>query len=168
VPGFVLYQMIVFSIGNKMPNATLDNPIWYIAYLSMIVPLASAYRLAKFNIDTRQSAYFLGMPTPANGIFWAALPVMLKRTNSVALMEWFGNPLFLIVLGFLSALFMVSEIPLIALKFKHFKWPGNESRYILLICSLILLGFFQLNSLPVIIVLYLLLSIVFKKQIIAP
>jgi CDP-diacylglycerol---serine O-phosphatidyltransferase len=168
VPGFVLYQMVVYSIGNKMPQLGIDSPIWYWAYLAMIVPVASAYRLAKFNIDTRQSSYFLGMPTPANGIFWSSLPVMVKNSHVPSVLEWFGNPFFLIVLGFISALVMVSEIPLISFKFKHYQWKGNEGKYLLLISSVVLIAFFQLSALPLIIVLYLLLSLVFKKQIVAP
>jgi CDP-diacylglycerol---serine O-phosphatidyltransferase len=168
VPGFVLYQMVVYSIGNKMPQLGIDSPIWYWAYLAMIIPVASAYRLAKFNLDTRQSSYFLGMPTPANGIFWAALPVMVKSSNNPTLIDWFGNPLFLIVLGFISALVMVAEIPLISFKFKHYQWKGNEGKYLLLLSSVVLLAFFQVSALPIIIVLYLLLSLVFKKQIVAP
>ena len=166
VPGFVLYQMIVYAIGNKM-NIVNDSPVWYWAYLAMIIPVASAYRLAKFNIDTRQSHYFLGLPTPANGIFWASLPVAVKESENPMLAEWFGNPIFLITLGFISALAMVSEMPLISFKFKHFGLKGNEGKYLLLILSALLLGIFTLSALPIIIVLYVFLSLLFKKQIIA-
>lgn len=166
VPGFVLYQMIVYAIGQKMINPE-ESPVWYLAYFAMIIPMASAYRLAKFNLDTRQSNYFLGLPTPANGIFWAALPVAVKNSTQPMLLDWFGNPIFLIVLGFIAALAMVAEIPLISFKFKHYAWKGNESKYLLLILSALLLGIFYLHALPVIIVLYVLLSLLFKKQIVA-
>ena len=63
VPGFILYKMIVFAIGIRKPFLEDDHIIWHLAYVGLIIPLASAWRLAKFNTDTRQTTNFLGLPT---------------------------------------------------------------------------------------------------------
>ena len=77
VPGFVMYQLIIYAIGSGAAYLGPDEPVWYLAYAGMLIPLFSAYRLAKFNIDTRQSDQFIGLPTPANALLISFLPLLI-------------------------------------------------------------------------------------------
>src|SRR5436853_2350061 len=98
----------------------------FIELIAMLIPIFSALRLAKFNIDTRQSESFIGVPTPANAILIASLPLILWQYPS---MNFILNPYFLIALTLLMSYLLVAELPLFALKFKNFKWAGNEIRF---------------------------------------
>ncbi len=134
-------------------------------YLPFLIPAFSAVRLAKFNIDTRQSDSFIGVPTPANAMFIASIPFILQHdTWNVA---WiFEHRYFLVLFPILSAYLLVAELPLLALKFKSFKWKGNEFRFLLIIFSVASVLIFQYLGVAIAIVLYILLSIV--QQLLQP
>lgn len=141
----------------------------YLPFLGLIIPVFSLFRLAKFNIDTRQSESFIGMPTPAVTLFFTTFPLALWwyfSTNGYP--EYFGKilfqPAFIISLVVLMSLSLVSEIPLFSLKFKHFKWNGNEVRYLFLAISLILILTMNVWAIAIIVFLYPVLSIISKKQ----
>lgn len=132
-------------------------------YAAFLIAVFSAYRLAKFNIDTRQTNTFIGLPTPANALFWSSLITGGAQWIYDLNAGWF----FLLALVMLSSYFLVSEIPMFSLKFKNLSWKCNSIRYIFLLVSLpmLLLGYLA----PVAIIgWYLLLSIVLfavrKKQ----
>jgi CDP-diacylglycerol--serine O-phosphatidyltransferase len=127
------------------------------AYVGFIITVFSAIRLAKFNIDTRQSENFIGLATPANTLFFISLPFLPMTIN----------PILLVVLSIGFSLMLVSEIPLFSLKFKSMDFNLNIHRYLLIILSLILILFFKFAAVPMIIVIYILLSIIFKKKFIA-
>jgi CDP-diacylglycerol--serine O-phosphatidyltransferase len=127
------------------------------AYVGFIITVFSAIRLAKFNIDTRQSENFIGLATPANTLFFISLPFLPMTIN----------PILLVVLSIGFSLMLVSEIPLFSLKFKSMDFNLNIHRYLLIILSLILIIFFKFAAVPMIIVIYILLSIIFKKKFIA-
>jgi len=159
LPGVILYQLFQM-------NLDIDPGIF--AYVAFLIPLFSALRLAKFNTDTRQEEIFYGLPTPANAIFIASFPLILNYET------WFFgfdfsnymiiliNPYFLSVLSLVLSWLLVAEIPLMSLKFKNFKWADNKARYILLLLSLLLLIVFQLTGIPLIIILYIFISLGFK------
>ncbi len=144
--------------------------MWIVAIL---IPIFSAWRLAKFNLDTRQSAGFLGLPTPANALFWASIPlVILGHTHGmVDISRWVNSgiptsgslalicltdPLFYLVVSVLLGGLMLSEIPLPSLKFKHFKWKGNEVMFLLLGVGVVLVVLYGILAVPLILLLYLL------------
>jgi len=149
VPGLVMFKLIQLSIINY----TLPISIAYIAFL---IPVFSALRLAKFNNDTRQTESFIGLNTPANSMVICSIPLILKQHPYIGTLL---NPYVLCVLSVGLSLLLVSEIPIFALKFKHFKWKGNEIRFIFLALSLLMLITLQFLGIPLIIILYVLLSL---------
>ncbi len=127
---------------------------WWIALIPLVLAVCSALRLAKFNIDTRQVEGFIGVPTPANALFFTGLPLTLEYFHITP------PPYSIIVLVLLFSWLMVSPLRLFALKFKHFKWAGNELRFTFLLASVLLIGIFQFAAVTFIIILYILASLV--------
>lgn len=168
VPGVVLYMMILnCSSVSKGGYLFLEQNNW-VAYLGFLVSIFSALRLAKFNIDTRQTNSFIGVPTPANSILICSLALItgsdqLNMAGTGIAEEPFSiiyNPYSLIGLTVLMSYLLVAELPLFALKFKNFGWEDNKVRYSFLIISLILLILFQFVAIPFIIFLYIGFSVV--------
>lgn len=149
-PGFIFY-----AITNVPINF---NHFEIRSYLPFLIPIFSAIRLAKFNIDTRQTDSFIGVPTPANSLFIAAIPFVIS-SNNFGLAFVFQNIWFLSFFPFISAYLLVAELPLFALKVKSFKWQENQLQYIFLICCLISLFAFGHLGINISIILYILFSI---------
>jgi CDP-diacylglycerol---serine O-phosphatidyltransferase len=207
VPGVIMFHLIQYAlvfdvISNADPEllmgaGAISFTHWtFIPFIAFLIPVFSALRLAKFNIDTRQSDSFIGVPTPANSILIASFPLILGVENysiggfsglfagyqpgeyhmgeyimaSTTLSGSIGtiplliqiliNPWFLLGITVLMSFLLVAELPLFALKFKHFKWKGNEIRFIFLGLSVLLLVFFQFTGIPFIIFLYVILSVI--------
>lgn len=148
LPGLILYMM---TKNHTEPNS-------YLPYLTLIVPMLSAYRLAKFNLDTRQSDRFIGLPTPANALFLSTLPYLALQWP--ILEQWLSLPIVLIILAWVFAILLVAEIPLIALKFKSLSFSKNIFRYILILVSVGLFAWLQLAGIPLVILAYIGLSVV--------
>jgi CDP-diacylglycerol---serine O-phosphatidyltransferase len=129
------------------------------AFAAFLIVVLSALRLAKFNIDTRQSHGFIGVPTPANGLMIASFPLMAQYQPE--LNAYWQNDIVLAGLILFSFL-LVSEIPLMAFKFKTFAWADNQIKYIFLGLSALLFLFLQFAALPIIVGLYIVLSILNK------
>jgi CDP-diacylglycerol---serine O-phosphatidyltransferase len=153
-------------------------------FAAFFITLFSALRLAKFNNDTRQSDSFIGVPTPANSIlicslaligndffaglanvegsFWDMGEYVSVQGNVEGAFPWWITNLTWILLGItgIMSYLLISEIPLFALKFKSFKWKGNELRFSFLAVAVIMLVLLQYIALPLIIVLYILLSVI--------
>jgi CDP-diacylglycerol--serine O-phosphatidyltransferase len=123
-----------------------------------LVPLFSALRLAKFNIDPRQSDSFIGLPTPANAIFICSLP-LIQYQNLWNFSEIIQSGWFIPLVCVINSLLLIVELPLFSLKIKNFSWKGNELRYAFLFISLILIIVFRYMGLALIIIAYILLSI---------
>jgi len=179
VPGVIMYRLIEISFGIgqawRQGFQMFENPY---AYCAFIIPLFSAVRLAKFNNDTRQAESFIGLPTPANAILLASFPVILYFGGSNSVLpfdpnyiltgphavsqynDFFLNKYFLLSLCVINSLLLVAPIPLFALKFKNFKWKGNEIRFVFLIWSVLLLAMLQFTGIPLIILSYILFSLV--------
>ncbi len=133
-------------------------PLW-LAFMPAIIPVATAVRLAKFNVDTRQTTGFLGMPVPANAVFWIGYVASYKEGAF-----WLASPWMLVpVLLFVSWL-MVSEVPMLSLKFKTWGFKSNLARYLLIIGSAVLLICFQLRGMLWIIVFYVVMSLLFGRR----
>jgi CDP-diacylglycerol--serine O-phosphatidyltransferase len=153
VPGFVMFKMLSNSVSS--------NPsVAFIPYLGFIIALGSCYRLANFNIDTRQTDSFIGLPTPANALFILSLPLILKNTDSFVVLELLTNHFVLLVITLLSAYILNAEIPLFALKIKKFNFKDNVLQIVFLLISVVLLGLFQFSGVALVIVFYVLLSVV--------
>ena len=147
---------IVF--GFLLPLTSHLSPL--IAFLAFIMAAFSALRLAKFNLDERQALGFIGLPTPANALFWGSLIVGLQQ-HDVAFsgMEW------VILVGtFISSYLLIAEIPMFALKFKHWGWKGNEIKYIFVLSCIPLLLFLGVSGFAAIIAWYVVLSVIANKR----
>ncbi|NVJ85150.1 MAG: CDP-diacylglycerol--serine O-phosphatidyltransferase [Algoriphagus sp.] len=145
LPGFIVFSW----------SQTLTDLEW-LPYLSLTIPLFSALRLAKFNIDERQSDRFIGLPTPANALFFSTLPILSQKWSQLDFL--LSNPWFLIILAWIFSLLLVAELTLIALKFKNFSFRNNVFRYMLIGLGLIFLLTMGLAGVPLIILVYLVLS----------
>lgn len=156
VPGFVLFKMLSNSVNS-------DPSLIYLPYLGFIVTLGSCYRLANFNIDTRQTDSFIGLPTPANALFILSLPLILKNSDSLLVLELLINPWVLLFISVLSAFILNAEIPLFALKIKKFNLKDNALQLFFLLISILLLVYLQFAGVALIIVFYVLLSIITNK-----
>jgi len=142
------FTMLAFSAANLWP------------FVGFIITMASAYRLAKFNLDENQVSSFIGLPTPANALLILSLPLILFYHPSNILSDIILNQWFLIGLTLLSAFLLNCNIPLFALKFKNLNFKDNALRYIFLIISLVLLITMQFLAVPIIILFYVLSSLV--------
>ena len=146
---------IVFSFLS--PLTTQLSP--YIPYLAFVMAAFAALRLAKFNRDERQALGFIGLPTPANALFWGSL--IVGAGQYIAPLPYTA---YIILIGtFVSCFLLISEIPMFALKFKSWGWKGNEVKYIFLLTCIPLLLFFGISGLSVIIAWYVVLSILTKR-----
>jgi CDP-diacylglycerol--serine O-phosphatidyltransferase len=121
--------------------------------------------LANFNIDERQTSSFIGLPTPALSLFVLSLPLILFYEESSFLAAWIQNVYFLVGLTLLGSYLLNANIPLFSLKFKETGWKGNEIKFIFLLLSAVLLAFFRVVAIPLIIVLYVLLSVIQNKKL---
>jgi CDP-diacylglycerol--serine O-phosphatidyltransferase len=171
-----LADMVTFGLvpGTMLLYYLIETTGWYIGGIGsfivhplllvpILIPVFSALRLAKFNVDTRQSDSFRGLPTPASALWVISIPLIIEfmpfhmwwEPENVIVDKWF-------IIGSavgLSAL-MVSDVPLLAMKFKSFGFKGNEFRYVLLIISVVLLIILRPLAIPIILSLYVLLSII--------
>lgn len=169
-PGIVMMQLFN-TLGMDWTEFDYDATVGanssiqehtFLPLFGLLITLASAYRLAKFNISTNQSDAFIGLPTPANAIFILSFPLILEFQNNDLINAIILNKWFLISLTLLSAFLMNSNLKLLALKFKTFDFKHNASRYVLIILSIVLLVIFQFAALPLIIILYILISLLNK------
>lgn len=148
--------MMVFTFLHQLPYPDwLDGAREYLPYVAFLIAAFSALRLAKFNLDERQATSFIGLPTPANALFWGSL-IVGGGTRLIHIPYTLPVVLVLIVL---SCWMLVAEIPLFALKFKQWGWKGNETKYIFLITCIPLIVWLGMSSLAVIITWYVILSI---------
>lgn len=153
-------SLLPANTGNPAMDASSCPDILVLSVL--IIPVAGAFRLAKFNIDTRQNDHFLGLPIPANALFFASLALVIEYGNNPTLHSILLSPLFLIAAMIVFAALMISELPMFSLKFKHLKWEGNQIRFLFIgLCPLLIL-IFHLNALPLILLTYIFLSVAAK------
>jgi CDP-diacylglycerol--serine O-phosphatidyltransferase len=167
VPGFVMFIMMLKSY-NTLPLVSFNSHFLF-STLGFIITLGSCYRLANFNIDTRQTDSFIGLPTPANTLFIMSLPLVLKYSDSLIPLEILANQWVLLVITLFSAYILNAEIQLFSLKIKDFSFKKNTLQIGFILLSILLLAFLQYSGIPLVIVAYVLLSVVnnrfLKKQV---
>lgn len=164
VPGIVmfqLFQIVELEWGNH-DNAQILFGVTPLSSIGLLITLASAYRLANFNISTEQSDSFIGLPTPANTLLILSLPLIMEFQNSDVMNSIILNKWFLIALTIISAILMNARIHLLALKFKTFGFKENAARYILLLLAVVFLVIFQFAAIPLIILTYIIISLLNK------
>ncbi|TPN85410.1 CDP-alcohol phosphatidyltransferase family protein [Aquimarina algicola] len=173
VPGIIMYQLLSRVFGKPfyvLPNTWDSEQIFasfdwsYISLVGFLITLASAYRLAKFNIDTRQTTSFIGLPTPANTLMIISLPLILSFQHELWISTLLLNKWFLLGITLLSCYLLNAEIPLFGLKFKNWGFADNKIRYIFLLLSVILIVILKFLAIPLIILLYIVLSVFFKEK----
>ena len=160
VPGIIMFQLIVRATTNSSLQAVFQSETFEILpFIGLLIPLASAYRLAKFNIDTRQSDSFIGLPTPANTLIIISLPWILAYSNLSFFTLLLQNSYILIGITLLCSYLLNAEIPLFALKFKNFSWKDNGYKFVFLGIALVFLMTLRFIAIPLIILLYVAISI---------
>lgn len=170
VPGLIAYELLLFPQSGwaQYQHATEIYHYKTFALAAILIPLFSAFRLAKFNIDATQSKNFRGLPTPANGLLWASFAIVNKAggsldlTNPVVseLRHFLSEITFLIPAVVVMSFLLVAPINLMGLKFDKFIWKGNEMKFLLVITSAILLLTLGFVAVPIILLLYILFSII--------
>ncbi len=165
VPGIVMYQLLKDSAGIWNEEGTLLSSLFlegvsFVPMIGLLLTLAAAYRLANFNIDERQTSSFIGIPTPANAIFILSLPLILKYSDVEFAKDLIQNQWFLIGVTLLLSFLMNANIPLFSLKFKDYSLKNNVIKYIFLITTIILLVLLKFIAVPLVIFVYVMLSIV--------
>jgi CDP-diacylglycerol--serine O-phosphatidyltransferase len=160
VPGFVMFKMMQSS--SVYMN---EGYLQFFPYLGFIITLGSCMRLAKFNIDTRQTDSFIGLPTPANALFILSLPLVLDyySAESMMFLEILTEKWVLLLIALFSAYILNAEIPLFSLKIKKFNFKDNALQIIFLVISVLLLFFLQYLGVALVIIFYVLLSVINNK-----
>jgi len=160
LPGIIAY-FIILSLSELLALPTFVKSI--LGLWPLFIPVFSALRLARFNIDLRQSHGFIGLPTPANAILWAVAGwIMATKTLFIDRAElWL---IVFVILVLVLSLLLISELPMFALKFSNFLWKDNKIRYVTLFGSLMLIVFFGVEGLGLSILLYILISLLFREK----
>lgn len=157
-PGFLVFKLFEKSWTSGEPI------IGFLPYLALLIPLFSALRLAKFNIDTRQAETFIGMPTPANAIFLYSFSLLALYSDSETVRNVLLHPFFLSAVTIVTSYLLVAELPLMSLKVKNLSWQDNKGRVVLILAIAILMGVLRFRAMVFIIPLYILLSLIFKPS----
>ena len=170
LPGIVMVQLLsealtgksldISAIFSNTANSTSIES--YLPFIGLLIAVASGYRLAKFNVDTRQTTSFIGLPVPANTLLILSLPLIISFQASQQITELILTPWFLIIITLVSCVLLNAEIPLFGLKFKTWNFKDNAVRYLFLIASILLLVVLKFIAIPIIIFLYILVSLFWK------
>lgn len=164
-PGIILFQFTKF-LNTQGDYLLLDNNPW-LFYIAFLIPVFSAFRLAKFNIDTRQTDGFIGLATPANANFFIFIVLLYFYPELPQLISTFSilnpiisNPLIMLGIGVVFSFLLVAEVPMFSLKVKSLKWTGNELRFSFLGIFILLLFLVNIAAFPIIIFLYIVWSFI--------
>lgn len=158
VPGLVMCQLLSRSISSSELDFLSSETSWMV-FIGLIITLGSAYRLAKFNIDERQTDSFIGLPTPANALLILSLGLILEYHPESFMTSWIENTHVLIFISVISVLLLNAELKLFALKFKNLNLKENWFRFFIVVLSIVTLIWLQFVAIPIIILVYILLSI---------
>ena len=164
VPGIIMMKLIddkQINVGDFVNEFSFSA---YLPLMGLLLTLGSCYRLAKFNIDTRQSETFIGLPTPAMSLFVISLPLISQNTDIEFVQNLLANNYFLISITLILTFLMNVELPLFSLKFKEYSLKNNFIKYLFLFASIIMILVLHYLSIPLIITLYILLSLVSNKM----
>lgn len=162
LPGMIVYQLM----ANSPNTPAAGTYISIFSLVALIIPVLSAVRLAKFNLDTRQTTSFIGLPVPANALFLGSLPLIKMQAGFSDSLSWLtvitDNYYILALIAVGMSLLLVSEIPLISLKFRNLKFADNKPQFILVFIAVISFILINFTAIPLIILTYILLSLIFK------
>ena len=158
VPGIIMFKLIQNNMFDS--KNSFENTILGISLIGLVLTLAACYRLAKFNLDTRQSDSFIGLPTPAMSLFVISLPLIQMNSEIDFVLNLIDNNYFLIAVTLILSYLMNAEIPLFSLKFKDYSWNKNWIIYSFLLTSIMLILLVKYLSIPLIIILYVVLSVI--------
>lgn len=170
LPGIVMVQLLSEALtGTSLDISTIFSSTSnntsiesYLPFIGLLIAVASGYRLAKFNVDIRQTTSFIGLPVPANTLLILSLPLIISFQASQQITEVILTPWFLIIITLVSCVLLNAEIPLFGLKFKTWNFKDNAVRYLFLIASILLLVVLKFIAIPIIIFLYILVSLFWK------
>jgi CDP-diacylglycerol--serine O-phosphatidyltransferase len=160
-PGMILYQLLRMSFASQADG--LDVSVGWLLP-AMLIPCAAAYRLARFNIDDSQQYGFKGVPTPAAGLLIASLPLISWYPNNSMVEGALANKWVLYALIVLVAYLMISNLPLMALKFKDYSLKGNLPKLVLVLLAVVAVIFLRWLAVPVIFILYIIVSLLAAKK----
>jgi len=167
-PGALMMVMMEYALFgiNVRAESFGGLSIWELTCISasLSIPVFSALRLAKFNIDTRQTSSFIGLPTPANALFIAALALIIEHGKYEVLDALILQPVVLLVITISMSLLLVSELPMFSLKFKNLSWTDNKVQFIFLSISVALIVAFNIYGIAAAIVSFILISIFLKLK----
>ena len=155
---FTMLELTLFGRNQPIQEIEAHWSQWLVLFTSLLIPVAGAFRLAKFNTDDRQSEQFLGMPIPANAIFFASLGLILELGTKQNIVPVILNKYTILSSIFICSFLMVSELPMFNLKFKNLRLKENALRFLFLGVTLLLIVALQIYALPLIIIWYVLLS----------
>ncbi|RZJ66097.1 MAG: phosphatidylserine synthase [Flavobacterium sp.] len=161
VPGVTMFFML--SRAVQLKGFSPAEPNLWICLLGFVITLGSCFRLAKFNIDTRQTNSFIGLPTPANALFILSLP-LIREGDSLILFELFMDTYVLLGITAFSAFMLNAEIPLFSLKFKKLSLKENATQIIFLSLAILLLAFFRYAGIALTILTYIAMSVITNKR----
>lgn len=170
VPGIIMFKLISGEKGTSFFNHFTETSSFegmhlnVVSLIGLILTLGACYRLAKFNIDTRQSESFIGLPTPAMSLFVISLPLILEYSDLEFVNDLIRNNYFLITITLLLTYLMNAELPLFSLKFKNYAIKNNIVKYLFLLISIIMIISLQYLSIPLIITIYVLLSLISNSK----
>lgn len=159
-PGMIIYQFLRLSYAQQVDGLD-SNVIWLFA--AFIIPAAAAYRLAKFNLDNSQQFSFKGVPVPAVGLLIASFPLIYWNVNEAWVIQLLLNKWFLYGIILLVSYLMISDLPMISLKFKDFSLRNNLQKLVLITIGIIAVLLLKWLSVPVIFIAYILLSLLSPK-----
>ncbi len=172
-PAMIMYKLLENANDSAIlnPKAIVgswfpaeDTTIYLLPFIGFVLALGAAYRLANFNIDTRQTNKFIGIPTPAMALVVLSIPFILDYSQNAIALHLFENRYLLVILTFLLAWLMNVNMELFSLKFKNYSFKENKLVYSFLLISILLLLVLQFVAVPIIIILYVLLSVFFKSK----
>ena len=165
-PGMLMMVMLEYSLFgvNVRAESFASLSFGEIICISaaLLIPVTSALRLAKFNIDTRQTSSFIGLPTPANAIFIAALALIVEHGHYEIIDAFLVHPAFLVIITIGMSLLLVSELPMFSLKFKNLSWNENQVRFIFLGISAAFILAFTIYGIALAILIFILISFILK------
>lgn len=179
VPGIIMFKLLGSprTAASNLSSSLASDPVehgmlvfigdtafYLVQFVGLMLTLAACYRLANFNIDTRQSDSFIGLPTPAMSLFVISLPLIQMYAGYDFVDSMMNNTYFLIGVILVLSYLMNAEIPLFSLKFKTFTFKENKLKYLFLMGSLVLLCLLKLIAIPLLLMSYVILSVVSNLQ----
>ena len=169
VPGIVMFKLLgmnfsASSFQKWMSNFNAPQDIEFIQYFGLLLTLGAVYRLGKFNLDTRQSTVFYGLPTPAMSSFVVALPLILMHSDFQFITTVLGNQYVLVAIAVGLTLLMNIDLPLFSLKFKSYTFKDNKVQYIFVLGSAVLAVLLKFVAIPLIVIWYVLVSFILKAR----